>query len=220
MRGRSYYQPAGTSGNGSSYAQVFVQRVHELLGQGYAAMNPSEFASAEEEHITGELIKAIDAFLDSDKALRWRWFSIHEDPRIHDDVRTGKRRLRLDIRIDSSQTSPRSRMRFEAKRLGPKHGPGVYLGSEGIQCLLDGGYADNDSVAGMLGYVQKGHSDDWAKKIEKAMGKNAKKLGVSKSGGWVRYQLTPELTSTYRSIHDRPGVGPTIEIFHSLLIFN
>ena len=221
MRGKSHYQPSGTSANGTAYAKVFVQRVHELLGRGYAAMNPSDFFSVEEEHITGELVKAVDAFLDDANAPRWtRSFSIHEDPRINDGRRTGKRRLKADIRIDGLQGTSRTRMEFEAKRLGPNHGLGVYLGVDGIQCFLDGRYAGNDSVAGMLGYVQKDTPDDWAKKIKKAMDKKAKKLGVSKSGAWVSHQLTPELTSTYRSIHDRPGVGPTIEIFHTLLLFN
>jgi len=200
---------------------VFVKRVHQLLGRGYAAMTPSDFASAEEEHITGELVKAIDAFLDDANAPRWtRSFSIHEDPPIHDKKRTGKRRLKLDIRIDSSQTSPRSRMRFEAKRLGPNHGVGVYLGVEGIQRIIDGRYARNDSVAGMLGYVQKDTPDDWAKKIEKAMGEETAALGVTASGQWAPRQITRELAWTYRSIHDRPGVGPTIEILHTLLLFN
>jgi len=220
LRGRSHYQPRGTSANGVSYAKVFVQRVHQLLGHGYASMDSSKFEFAEEEDITGRLVEAVDAFLDKDKTPRWQWFSIHEDPRIHDDVRTGKRRLKLDIRIDSSQSSPRSRMCFEAKRLGPNHGTGVYLGDDGIKCLLDGRYARYDSVAGMLGYVQENSPDDWAAEIENAMDDNARELGVTKSGGWASYHITPELTSTYRTIHDRPGVGPTIEILHTLLLFN
>ena len=184
-------------------------------------MTPSDFTSAEEEHITGELVKAIDAFLDDANAPRWtRSFSIHEDPRVHDKKRTGKRRLKMDIRIDSSQSHPRPHMEFEAKRLGPNHGPGVYLGVDGIQCFLDGRYARNDSVAGMLGYVQKGSPDDWAKKIEKGMGKKAAELGVAGTGHWFPQQIVSELAWTYRSIHDRPGVGPRIEIFHTLLLFN
>ena len=111
-------------------------------------------------------------------------------------------------------------MRFEAKRLGPNHSVGVYLGVDGIQCILDGRYARKDNIAGMIGYVQKDTPDDWAKKIEKAMGKKTAKLRVTGSGQWAPQQITPELAWTYRSIHDRPGVGPTIEILHTLLLFN
>ena len=221
MRGRSYYQPVGISTNGILYAHTFVRRVHKLLGQGYAVLEPGDFACAEEEDITGELVRALESILDAISAPRWtRWFSIHEDPRIHDMVRKGKWRLRLDIRIDSSQRRPRSHMRFEAKRLGPKHGTSVYLGSEGIHCFLDGRYACNDSVAGMLGYVQEGSLDDWATKIEVVMNRDAAKLNLSESGCLCRQQLTSELPSTYRSRHDRPNVGQPIEIFHTLLLFH
>jgi hypothetical protein len=221
LRGRSYYQPSGTSSNGTAYVKVFVKRVHQLIGEGYAELTPSDFTSAEEEHITGELVKSIDALLDDPKAPPWtRFFSIHEDPRVHDKKRMGNRRLKLDIRIDSSETRPRSRMRFEAKRLGPNHAVGVYLGVDGIQCILDGRYARNDSIAGMIGYVQKDTPSDWAGKIEKAMGERTAELDVTGTGQWVPWQITPELSWTYRSIHDRPGVGPTIEILHTLLRFN
>lgn len=221
MRDRFYYQPDGTSVNSIPYTQVFVQRTHELLGQGYAALNRAEFGCAQEEYITGELVRAVDAVLDDIGAPRWmRSFSIHEEPRIHDMVRRGKRRLRLDIRFDCSQSNPRLRMQFEAKRLGPNHGTSMYLGVEGIKRFLDGRYAHNDRVAGMLGYVQEGSPDDWAVKIERGMNRDAVELSLSKSGCWCRQQLTSKLSSTYRSGHDRPSVGQPIEIFHTFLLFN
>ena len=221
MRGRSYYQPGGVSANGEPYAETFVRRVHKLLGDGYAMLNPTEFSCAEEESITGELVRAIETVLDDTRTPHWtRWFSVHEEPRVHDATRRGKRRLRLDIRIDSSQERPRPRMRFEAKRLGPHHGVSVYLGSEGIQCFLDGRYAREDSYAGMLGYVQSGKPDEWAVKIEQAMNGEPAKFSLRKSGSWRRERLVAELSSTYRSDHDRPSIGHPIEIFHTLLLFN
>jgi hypothetical protein len=221
LKDRSYYQPRGISANSKPYAETFVRKVHRLLGQGYAILNPADFSSAEEEDITGELVRAIETVLDNTGVPRWtRWFSVHEEPRVHDAARRGKRRLRLDIRIDSSQDRPRARMCFEAKRLGSHHGVSVYLGSEGLQCFLDGRYARKDSYAGMLGYVQAGKPDEWAAKIEQAMNGDPAKYCLHKSGRWRRERLVAELSSTYRSGHDRPSVGYPIEILHTLLLLN
>ena len=221
MRDRSSYQLPGASANGTAYAETFVRRTHKLVGRGYASLRPADFARAEEEDITGELVRAVETVLDDALAPRWmRWFSIHEEPREHDPARRGKRRLRLDIRIDTSQTRPRARMRFEAKRLGPNHGTSVYLGKEGIQCFLDGRYARDDTFAGMLGYVQEGSPDEWAVKIEQAMKSDAAKLCLRPSGCWHREKLLAGPSSTYRSAHNRPTVGQPIKIFHTLLLFN
>ena len=221
MRSRSHYQLRGVSANGEPYAEAFVRRVHNLLGLGYATLKPTELSCAQEEHITGELVRSIETVLDDAGAPYWmRWFSVHEEPRIHDPTRRGRRRLRLDIRIDSSQNRPRARMRFEAKRLGPHHGVSVYLGREGIFCFLDGRYAREDSSAGMLGYVQAGSPDSWATKIEQAMNSNATRLSLRRSSCWRKVHVAAELSSTYRSGHDRPSIGHPIEIFHTLLPFN
>lgn len=221
MRERSHYQPPGESANGSAYVDVFIRHVHALLGLGYATLTPSESAHAEEEVITGELRRAIDTVFDDPNAPTWTaWFSVHEEPREDDPVRRGKQRRRLDIRIDSSQARPRARLRFEAKRLGPNHGTSVYLGSEGIQCFVDGRYARNDRIGGMLGYVQAGSPGDWALKIERAISRNAMGLSLRKSGAWRAERLADELQFTYCSGHDRPNVGHPIQVFHTLLLFN
>ena len=221
MRDRSSYQLPGASANGTAYAETFVRRAHKLVGRGYASLKPADFAQAEEEEITGELVQAVETVLDDVRAPPWmRWFSIHEDPRIHNPVRKGKRRRRLDIRIDSSQSRPRARLQFEAKRLGSNHGISIYLGSEGIQRFLDGRYAREDPFAGMIGYVQQGRPEQWAKRIEQRMKNQAAKLYLSPSGCWRKVKLLAAPSATYRSAHDRPTVGKPIEIFHTLLLFN
>lgn len=221
MRDRSSYQLPGASANGTAYAETFVRRAHDLVGRGYATLIPAQFACAEEEDITGELVRAVDAVLDKVCVPRWmRWFSIHEEPRVPGLARQGKRRRRLDIRIDSSQNLPRARLQFEAKRLGSNHGISVYIGSEGIQRFLDGRYAHDDAFAGMLGYVQEGGPDEWAVKIEQAMKSNATKLCLCPSGCWRREKPIVGLSSIFRSGHNRPTVGQPIEIFHTLLLFN
>jgi len=221
LRERSFYQPAGVSASGTAYTYVFVRRVHTLLGLAYGTLTPSEFVHAEEEDITGELVRAVEAVLDDADSPEWvGLFSVHEDPRVHDSVRRGKRRRRLDIRIDSSQTRPRPRFRFEAKRLGPGHGVSVYLGKDGLECFLDGRYAREDIAAGMLGYIQAGNPRDWDDKIAAGMKKAAKEIGLLKSSPWRSERLVAELEFTYRSGHARPKVGRPIEIFHTLLPFN
>ena len=220
MRGRSHYQPSGVSANGKAYADVFVRRVHTLIALGYAMLTPTDFARAEEEDITGELVDAIDDVLDSGTPGWADRYSVHEEPRERHKTRKGKGRKRLDIRLDSSEVKPRARLRFEAKRLGPNHGTSLYLGGEGIQRFLDGRYARNDPIAGMLGYIQVGSPGDWAPTIEQAMTKDAVKLGLRSSSPWRAEQQANGLPFTYRSGHDRPAVGQPIEIFHTLLLFN
>lgn len=209
------------SANGKAYADVFVRRVHTLLALGYAMLTPTDFVRAEEEHITGELVDAIQGVLDDSATPAWAdRYSVHEEPRERHQTQKGKGRKRLDIRLDSSEVRPRARLRFEAKRLGPNHGASVYLGGEGIQRFLDGRYARNDPVAGMLGYVQAGNPGDWALKIEQGISRDATKLGLRRSSPWRAERLTDGLQFTYCSGHDRLTVGHPIEIFHTLLLFN
>jgi hypothetical protein len=221
LKGRSHHQPPGVSANGKPYADVFVRRVHTLLALGYATLTPTDFVRAEEEHITGELVDAIQGVLDNSTTPAWAdRYSVHEEPREYDPARKGKKRKKLDIRLDSSEFRPRARLRFEAKRLGPNHGTSIYLGGEGIRRFLDGRYARNDPIAGMLGYVQAEDPGDWALKIGQAMGQDATKLGLRSSSPWRAERLTDGLQFTYCSGHDRPTIGHPIEIFHTFLLFN
>jgi hypothetical protein len=71
----------------------------------------------------------------------------------------------------------------------------------------------------MLGYVQAGAPNDWAMRIEHAMGKEATKLGLRNASPWRAERLADGLF-TYCSGHDRPTLGNPIEIFHTLLLFN
>jgi len=155
LRTRGSYQPEGASANATDYQFVFLRRAHRLLALGYEALIPHEYSHAVEEDITGRLVEEVERILDDPETPPWtQWFAVHEDPRVHDAERRGKRRRRIDIRIDSAEKLPRSRLSFEAKRLGPDHGVSVYLGEEGLQCFIHGRYARHESSVGMLGYVQ------------------------------------------------------------------
>lgn len=96
-------------------------------------------------------------------------FSVHDDPPISDGKRKGKRRQRVDLRLDSGEFSPRARFQFECKRLGKRHTVKIYLGAKGLGCFLRGDYAKDDDRAGMIGYVQSGDIGDWGTRIEKEL---------------------------------------------------
>ena len=111
-------------------------------------------------------------------------------------------------------------MRFEAKRLRHKRSTSAYFGKDGIQCFLDGRYARNDPIAGMLGYVQTGSPESWASSIRHAIDKAAASLYLRMLVDEHGEPLPVDLPYAYRSCHDRPAVGHPINIFHTFLAFN
>jgi hypothetical protein len=221
LRERDFYQTEGIYEPGLDLLKIFIKRVHKIIGLAYTNLNPREFVDAEEEDITGELKRTIELLLDRKSSPDWMdWFHVSEEYRIHSPERKGKRRRRLDIRIDCSEQRPRTRMPFEAKRLDKNHGVSQYVGKDGLRCFLDGRYARDDKIAGMLGYVQNDGLDNWAVKLEKTISRNAQELSLLDTGSWRHEQQVNELSHTYKSGHDRPGVGSPIGIFHTLLLFN
>jgi hypothetical protein len=219
------YQPGGPSDNSGDYERQFVPRVHRLVKLGYDRLNPRQYATAEETAITGDLVEAIDAVLD-DPAERWmRYYSVYDDPPVNQPHRRGrprrqgKARRRVDIRIDSSQVSPRTRFRFECKRLGPAHGVRNYLGPKGLGCFLAGQYARGDDRAGMLGYVQSDDEPTWAARIEQSLIASPAEFAARRENPWRHEPVVPALVHTYRSGHGRGPGRRLIEIYHTLLRF-
>ncbi len=208
------------SGNTDEIRRVFLKRVHQLLKLGYDQLTPADCCGEQEETITGFLVEAIDGIL-SDQAEGWmQFFSIHEDPRVHNRLRTGKRRRKVDMRVDSSLSRPRTRFSFEAKRLGKTHRVSTYLGNDGMGCILTGAYARNDDEAGMLGYVQSGTLQQWADKIRSKLETDPSRYNMPEHGRFSGEKIVNGLDHTYRSNHDRPSVGRPVSIFHTLLQFN
>lgn len=209
--------PGSDSGNTDDIRRVFLKRVHQLLKLGYDQLTPADCGGEQEEAITGFLVEAIDAIL-SNPAEGWmRFFSIHEDPRVHDQLRKGKRRRRVDMRVDSSMYRLRTRFCFEAKRLGKRHPVGKYLGEDGMGCFLSGAYARDDDQAGMLGYVQSETPRRWADKIAAELRRNPSCYGMPEHGQFSSVAIVDGLDHTYHSSHDRLTVGRPVSIFHTLL---
>jgi len=127
------------------YERHFVPRVHRLHQARYDRLHPRAYADAEETAITGDSVEAIDevsmlhgpldAVLLGARTIRPVKEPFSSSPTATQGQGSEKR---VDIRIDSSNVSPRTRFRFECKRLGPAHTVGVYLGPDGLGCFLTG----------------------------------------------------------------------------------
>lgn len=205
------------SGNTGDLRRVFLIRVHQLLKLGYDQLTPADCRAEQEEAITGILVKAIDDVLQY-PAQDWMvFYSVHDDPPVHDRLRKGKNRRRVDMRLDSSQSRPRTRFSFEAKRLGKAHPVREYLGEEGIGRFLSGAYARDEDQAGMLGYVQSETPREWADRIRAGFHGNPTIHNLIEDGQFRAVQIVEGLDHTYHSEHDRPSVGRYMSIFHTLL---
>lgn len=214
-------RPHGTKSSANSILlrTVFVRRVHELVLLGYARMNRSAYSKAQEPVITGDLVNAINSVL-SERIEPWMsMFSVHDDPPINDGKRRGKRRRRVDLRLDSGEFIPRARFQFECKRLGRRNTVKIYLGSEGLGCFLRGDYAKDDDQAGLIGYVQSGDLGDWAKRIEKELMKTPDVYAIVPHSKFVAEILRSTSCHNYQSQHLRASVGRAIMIDHVLLSF-
>lgn len=218
------YQPEAVFGNRDQYEAVFLANVHELIRRGYERLARGEYAESDETAITGDLVAAINEVLDMPEGSWMRFYSVHDDPPVNHrkqagrERRQGRRRKRVDIRFDSAESSPRGRFHFECKRLGRANGRSRYVGSEGLGCFLRGDYSEQSDRAGMLGYVQNKDEKQWAKQIAEAMA-SKKECAVSSNGSWKPVEIVKGLSYTFRSVHNREGERPPIEIFHTFLRF-
>jgi hypothetical protein len=192
------------------------RHAHQLLAAGYALLTPPAYATWKEPDITGELCQAMDEFRESDSAPSWcSRYEVHDDPKVNVPGRYGDARPRIDIEIRRRGSGTWPRFRFEAKRLGPDHPIGKYVGSEGLGAFLSGYYPLTHPEAGMLGYIQEKDIPHWSAALQKALASTTDlKLAPE---GMVRARLAPGL-ATWRTVHSIEGVG-TISIWHSLLVF-
>lgn len=212
-------KPGSFSNNAAYLRRVFVRRVHQLVQLGYDRLTPSAYGKAEEPSITGDLVEAIDNVL-SERGQPWMIvFSVHDDPPENDGRRKGKRRRRVDVRIDSGAFRPRARFRFESKRLGRRHSVKVYLGAEGLGCFLRGDYAREDDQAGMLGYVQSGNLGEWGNRIAQELAKTPALYAVDPETPLSLGATWSTGSQAYHSRHYRTAVGRPVFIDHILLIF-
>ena len=118
----------------------------------------------------------------------------------------------------NTELSGNPRFRFEAKRLHDTSSRTEYLGSDGLGCYLDGRYANDDEIAGMLGYVQQGTVKTHAMSLATALNDDPGTYSVVERGEWIDFPLVKTL-STFRSIHMRSRPSRRIVVLHTLLPF-
>lgn len=205
------------------FRQRFHKQVFRLLIMGYERLNCIQYVDAEETDITGELVQAMRAVVDTSSPSWISRYAIHDDPPVNEPGqtgRTGKRRKRIDIEIERTQIGPHQRFSFEAKRLKKgKYGVSDYLGENGIGEFIAGNYAKKENVAGMLGYCQSDTLEYWATKIDSKIKSSPDSLELCKDGDLFSIKNIYKIDHCYRSKHRRNSVGREIDIYHILLKF-
>lgn len=211
--------PPPTPRSRPEYQKSFITRVHQVLSIGYERLDPRALANQEEEDITGELTRAMQTALQDPHSPRWaKNFWAQEEIPVHGQGRLGKRRPRVDIQVMQHGVAKRPRFRFEAKRLHDAPSRRAYLGHDGLGCYLEGRYAPDDAMAGMLGYVQQGTVGYHAASLAQLLQNDPKRYGVTEHGQWTEVQVVATL-STYRSGHGRVDPLSDIALLHTLLPF-
>ncbi|MCX5646869.1 MAG: hypothetical protein NTZ17_19650 [Phycisphaerae bacterium] len=200
---------------------AFIGNVHRLLALGYRRLDAPKYHNADENLMTQDLTAALRKATQDVRNPRWTcWFSIHEKPKQNDEHLKGNSRLELDIVFERTQRGLHPHFVIEAKRLGPDHPIGEYLGPEGLGAFISCEYAREHDDAGMLGYVQSKTLDDWSSSLESRLATSPGKYSVEPTGTWQRYSFRGGPAMTYRSCHKRPTGRRPITIYHTLLDFN
>jgi hypothetical protein len=153
-----------------SYDYGFRRGAHQLLAWGYQDAFPEIHCNLKEEEITGLIVEAIEKRLDNPSTpKKFERYSIDEEKPISIEGRKGKNRRRLDFVVVSSDSCPRFKYVFEAKRLRKNGYPiGKYVGEDGLQCFVEGVYASQCSEAAMVGYVQSDAASYWVNELKRS----------------------------------------------------
>lgn len=219
---RSAADDVGTNSDPDPTARLaFVGNVHRLLASGYGRLDAPKYHAADENLLTQDLAAALRKVTEDMQGPRWAsCFSIHEKQKQNDGNLKGNSRLELDIVFERTQRGLHPHFVIEAKRLGPDHPIGEYLGPEGLGAFISCEYAKEHDDAGMLGYVQSKSLDDWCSSLESRLATSPGKYSVEPTGTWQRYSFRDGPAMTYRSCHKRPTGRRPITIYHTLLDFN
>ena len=200
----------------SAYRRTFIEHVHVLVWEGYSRLDRSKLSRLHEPEISGLICEAIQRTLDDPTAPDWvDDYEIHDDPPVHDKLRRGKRRRRVDIKLASRRQRPRIRFCFEAKCLNKNAGVSDYLGKEGLGQFIAGTYAASEWDGGMLAYVQSSDCATWCEKVKTKL--DSKKHKLARGGTWQAIAITDLLEHCYQTIHKRPQKLRNIAVLHMFL---
>lgn len=199
------------------YIVALREHALALIWLGYLRMKATDFVSAEEDAITGELVRQMKSALEDDKSPEWTGhYSVSEQVRSTAKGKLGKERPIVDIELERVRHGKRPRLRFEAKRLYAGSGVTDYIGAEGLGAFLDGYYSRTHNEVGMLGYVQTRTEGYWAGKLGAKL--IAPAYRITTGGDWKHLRVIAGSPYTYQTIHSDVE-GLRLFIFHSLLGF-
>ena len=207
----------------SLYRLAFVKNCFVLVVRAYGAMDSRSLKTAEEPHITDELVRSARTLIESDEAELWMEpMEVLDDPPQALAGRYGKKRPRIDIEIVRTGRGRRPRFHIEAKRLYRPDSVNEYFGPRGLQMFIHGEYAGAWPSVGMLGYVQSDTCAIWLSRM--ASGFVARRVEIYACAGIPDWALAgwegDGLEGVHTSQHERPrpDLG-RIQIFHLLLEF-
>lgn len=202
----------------AAYEASFIRDVHSLLAQGYTAaleriVSADRDADREEDAITGFIVEGMrDELVSNDRFTR---YDVHEQRPLPSAARTGTRRRRIDILVESRATQPLCEFVFEAKRLRANGFPiSQYTGSNGMGCFVLGEYASSCPAACMLGYVQSHDPQRWFRELERSLA--LRQQSLRPRGPLTPAPVDPRLPHEWVSEHDRGGPD-AIRLYHVFL---
>jgi len=209
--------PASDTPLAPAYTAALRTHALTLLALGHARMTPANFTTSEEDAITGELTREMNAVIEDESAPEWaEHYSVCEQVRANTPDKFGKARPIVDIEFERHQRGSRPRLRFEAKRLGPAHPASGYFGEGGLESFTTGYYDRSHEDVGMLGYVQSDDRSEWAEKLSTESVSRTKSLGLVEE--WSAFPGEGFAPFTYRTGHHDES-GRTLNVFHVLLGF-
>jgi hypothetical protein len=205
------------------YRSSLCEIAHEILWWGYEAARSRINSNCDEEEITGFIYEEMILKLNDPQLPElYNFYEPHEEWHVVGSSKTGKRRQRIDIVVRLTDSRPRAKFCFEAKRLRANGFPiGKYTGSEGIGCFLHEEYAKEDPEAAMIAYIQSDDASRWHAQLQAkyASGKANPMNCVSTPATAlqsVSSLIHPNLTDEWKSEHTRDS-GKNLTLYHIFL---
>lgn len=204
----------------NAYRRGLCEVAHELLWWGYEAARSQIHARRQEDEITNYIYEGmLDKLNEPQLDQSYNRYEPHREWHIVGTSRTGKSCQRIDIVVRFTDTRPREKFCFEAKRLKVKsHGIGDYTGPEGMGCYLNEEYAPEDPDAAMVGYLQSDDAKKWLAKLKAKYRDGGNPLSCVTDPG-VALQpvlIHDQLVNEWQSEHARPTRG-NITLYHIFL---
>lgn len=202
-----------------SYFYGFRRDAHQLLAWGHQEALSQIHCNLTEEEITGLIVEAMREKL-KDPTIPERFYdrySVGEEKPLAVEGRTGKRRRKLDIVVESNLPREiRPEYIFEAKRLRKNGYPiGKYIGEDGLQCFVKGVYASQYPEAAMVGYVQSDAVSYWESELKRSFdGDPNNDLRIIQL--LQKVQVLSSMSDVWVSEHEQV-TGSSIAVYHIFL---